>query len=93
MQWLLGNGQKAHDPDPFSIGEYLEKKAGERTRKSIREVMDLSPMKARIKQGDAVAEVPAEEVSPGDVVLVFPGEKIPADGKILTGESSVNELR
>ena len=75
----------------FSIGEYLEKKAGERTRKSIREVMDLSPMKARIKQGDAVAEVPAEEVSPGDVVLVFPGEKIPADGKILTGESSVNE--
>jgi Cd2+/Zn2+-exporting ATPase len=75
----------------FSIGEYLEVKAGERTRKSIREVMDLSPMMARLKQGDRLKEISAEQVGPGDVVVVFPGEKISVDGQIVSGESAVNE--
>ncbi len=75
----------------FSIGEYLEEMAGERTRKSIREVMDLSPLKARLKVGEKFSEVPADTVIPNDIVVVLPGEKIPVDGEILAGESSVNQ--
>lgn len=77
----------------FSIGEYLEHKAGERTRKSIREVMDLSPLTARLKLGDRFCEVPAGEVVPGDIVVVFPGEKIPVDGEVVSGLSSVNQAQ
>lgn len=77
----------------FSIGEYLEEKAGEKTRKSIREVMDLSPLKARIKVDDTFFEISADEVTLGDTVSVFPGEKIPVDGKIISGTSSVNQAQ
>ncbi|HHY11480.1 MAG TPA: cadmium-translocating P-type ATPase [Firmicutes bacterium] len=75
----------------FSIGEYLEEKAGERTRKSIRDIMGLSPLKARVKVGDRFSEVAADEVTPGDIVVVFPGEKIPVDGEVVSGASSVDQ--
>ncbi|QUL98405.1 MAG: cation-translocating P-type ATPase [Candidatus Fermentithermobacillus carboniphilus] len=75
----------------FSIGEYLEDKAGERTRKSIRELMDLAPATARVKREGGFEEVPFHDVVPGDVVVVLPGERISVDGNVLSGESSVNE--
>ncbi|HHW19054.1 MAG TPA: cation-translocating P-type ATPase [Firmicutes bacterium] len=75
----------------FSIGEYLEDKAGERTRKSIRELMDLAPATARVKREGGFKEVPFHDVVPGDVVVVLPGERISVDGNVLSGESSVNE--
>lgn len=75
----------------FSIGEYLEHKAGEKSRKSIRDIMDLAPLTARVKIGDGFAVVAADEVKPGDIVVVFPGEKIPVDGEVVSGASSVNQ--
>lgn len=75
----------------FSIGEYLEEKAGERARKSIRDVMSLTPKNARVKRGEDLVEIPAEKLVSGDLLLVLPGEKIPADGMVIKGESAVNE--
>lgn len=75
----------------FSIGEYLEEKASERARSSIEALMDLSPRTARVRRGDAVVEVEAASIAPGDIVVVLPGEMIPADGYVISGESSVDE--
>jgi len=75
----------------FSIGEYLEHRAGEKSRKSIRDIMELAPLTARVKIEDKFSEVPAGEVKPGDIVVVFPGEKIPVDGEVVSGVSSVNQ--
>lgn len=75
----------------FSVGEYLEERASDRARKSIGELMDLSPRTARVKRGDELVEVPAEDVEPGEVVVVFPGDRIPVDGSVQKGESAVNQ--
>ena len=75
----------------FSVGEYLEERASVRARKSIGELMDLSPRTARVKRGDELVEIAAEEVEPGEVVVVFPGDRIPVDGSVQKGESAVNQ--
>ncbi|MBE3519909.1 MAG: cadmium-translocating P-type ATPase [Firmicutes bacterium] len=75
----------------FGIGEYLEEKASERSRRSIRALLELVPDRARRKAGDEWVEVRARDLLPGDVVLVLPGESIPADGEVSAGDSSVNE--
>jgi len=75
----------------FSIGEYLEESAGEKSRRSIRAMMDLAPLKAHVKTDEGLTDIPAENVELGDVVMIFPGEKIPVDGKVIMGRSSVDE--
>ncbi len=75
----------------FSVGEYLEERASDRARSSIRELMDLSPSTARVKRGGEVLIVPADEVHVGEVVVVLPGDRIPVDGTVEKGESSVNQ--
>lgn len=89
---ILGEfGEAAAVLTLFSIGEYLEERAEDRSRKSIREMMELAPMTARIKSGDVLMEIPAERISPGDIVYVLPGEKVPVDGQVLSGRSHVDE--
>lgn len=73
------------------IGEGLEEFASGRTRAAIEKLIDLSPKMARIKVGDAEREVAAEEVQVNDIVIVRPGERIPVDGVIVDGHSSINE--
>ena len=73
------------------IGEGLEEFASGRTRAAIEKLIDLSPKTARIKVGDAEREVAAEEVQVNDIVIVRPGERIPVDGVIVVGHSSINE--
>jgi len=75
----------------FSVGEYLEEKASEKARTSIRQLMDLAPSTARLKQGEEIVIVPAGQVLPGETVLVLPGDRIPVDGYVQAGESSVDE--
>lgn len=75
----------------FGIGEYLEERASERSRRSIQALLELVPDRARRKAGDGWVEVPAQDLMPGDVVLVLPGESIPADGEVSAGDSAVNE--
>ncbi|MFC4249312.1 heavy metal translocating P-type ATPase [Natribaculum luteum] len=76
----------------FSVAELLERFSMDRARDSLRELIDLSPETATVLRDDGTEEtVPAETVEAGDVVVVRPGEKIPADGVVREGESAVNQ--
>lgn len=73
------------------LGKFLESKSKIRTKDAIRKLMQLAPDTALLAQGDRVVEVPTDELSVGDVVLVKPGSKVPIDGIVLEGESAVDE--
>jgi P-type Cu+ transporter len=74
------------------LGQVLELRARSRTSSAIRALLDLSPRKARRMADDGREEdVPLELVRPGDRLRVRPGEKIPVDGTVLEGASSVDE--
>ncbi|MFC4437313.1 MULTISPECIES: heavy metal translocating P-type ATPase [Natrialbaceae] len=76
----------------FSVAELLERFSMDRARDSLRELMDLSPDTATVRREDGSEEtVPADTLEIGDVVVVRPGEKIPADGIVLEGESAVDQ--
>ena len=74
------------------LGEWLELKARGRTSTAIRELLNLAPKTARRIRGDGTDEdVPLEAIVAGDRLRVRPGEKIPVDGHIVGGQSSVDE--
>ncbi|MGB9954909.1 heavy metal translocating P-type ATPase (plasmid) [Haloferax prahovense] len=75
----------------FSVSELLERYSMDRTRDSLRELMDLSPDEATVLRDGVETVVPVEELELGDVVAVKPGEKIPVDGTVVTGDSAVNQ--
>src|SRR5699024_6631852 len=75
----------------FSLGIFLQNKSMDQTRKSIRNLMDMAPSMAVVKIGEDYVERPVEEISVGQMIMVRPGDKIPLDGKIATGSSSVNQ--
>ncbi len=74
----------------FRIGELLESLAVERARESIGELMALRADTAYVLRGDAIEETEPEEVVPGDLLLVRPGERIPVDGVIMEGSASLD---
>ncbi|WP_421938209.1 heavy metal translocating P-type ATPase [Pelagibius sp.] len=74
------------------LGQVLELRARERTGSALRALLDLTPKTARLVESDGShREVPAESLQPGDHVLLRPGEKVPADGRVVDGESSIDE--
>jgi P-type Cu+ transporter len=73
------------------LGKYLEAKAKGGASDAIRKLMDLRPRKAYVVRDGIEVEVNVDEVEVGDVVLVRPGEKIPVDGVVVDGRSSVDE--
>lgn len=73
------------------LGKYLEHAAKGRTSDAIKKLLQLAPKTARVRRPEGEMDVPVEYVVPGDIVLVRPGEKIPVDGEILNGLSSVDE--
>lgn len=73
------------------LGKTLESSAKGKTNTAIEKLMKASPKSAVVIQNGIERTVPIQEIIPGDTVLVHPGEKIPADGGILTGSSSVDE--
>jgi Cd2+/Zn2+-exporting ATPase len=75
----------------FSLGNSLESLTVEKTRNSIRELMERAPQTASLVEGDAVHEIPVARIRPGDRVRVVPGAKIPIDGIVVSGLSSVEE--
>jgi Cd2+/Zn2+-exporting ATPase len=76
----------------FAVGTTLESYAFDRSRRSVSELMDLAPAQARILAEDGGEQVvPVEEVTVGTRVLVRPGERVPLDGEVLSGGSSVDE--
>jgi Cu+-exporting ATPase len=73
------------------LGKYLEAKAKGRTSEAIKKLLSLRAKTARVMRNGAELEVPVDEVKIGDIVLVRPGEKIPVDGVVVEGHSSVDE--
>jgi Cu+-exporting ATPase len=73
------------------VGKWLEARAKRATTSAIRALMSLRPEKARVIRDDAEIELPIAAVAPGDVVIVRPGEKLPVDGVVRTGQSEVDE--
>ena len=75
----------------FLIGELLEGVAAGKARASIQSLTDLVPKTALLERDGQTREVPAESLPVGAVILVRPGDRIPADGTIVSGESSIDE--
>lgn len=73
------------------LGRFLELRARGRTSEAIRRLMRLTPKRAAVLRDGREVELPAEEVAPGDVVLVRPGGSVPTDGTVLAGNSAVDE--
>src|SRR5215831_19218941 len=74
------------------LGQVLELRARSRTSLAIRELLNLSPKSARLVRSDGTEiDVPAEHIAVGDILRVRPGEKIPVDGIVTDGSSSVDE--
>ncbi len=75
----------------FSLGQLLESRALDRTRRSIRDLMDLTPTVARVRRSGSDVKVGLDEAVVGDLLIVKPGERIALDGKVIRGASAVDE--
>ncbi|MCC6215721.1 MAG: copper-translocating P-type ATPase [Polyangiaceae bacterium] len=73
------------------FGKYLEGRAKRSTTSAIRALVALRPEVARVRRGDAELEIPVEAVGRGDLVVVRPGERVPVDGAIVHGSSTLDE--
>ncbi len=73
------------------LGRFLEARAKGRTSEAIKKLIGLQPKTARVLRNGNETDIPVEEVSIGDIVIVRPGEKIPVDGIVKEGYSSVDE--
>ncbi len=74
----------------YRIGEYFEEKAMERSRSQIMEAIDLRPETVHSLDGTEVRVIPAGEAQVGDLLLVRPGDRIPLDGVVVSGESRID---
>lgn len=74
----------------YQIGEWFQSYALERSRKNISALMDIRPEYANLEVDGKVEEVDPEEVTPGDIIVIKPGERIPLDGEVISGESSLD---
>lgn len=75
----------------YITGKYVEAKARGRASQEIKKLLELGAKKARILKGTKEIEIDVSEIKIGDILVVKPGEKIPTDGLVIRGESSVNE--
>lgn len=75
----------------ITVGKYLEAVSKGRTTDAIKSLMDLAPKTACVIRDGKEKVIPAEEVVKGDVFVVRPGESIPVDGRVISGESAVDE--
>ncbi len=90
--FFIGHGEEgASVVFLFYIAEFLEEYAAERARRSIASLMELAPEEATVKREGREVKVPVQEVDVGETVIVRPGEKIPLDGEVIRGISSVNQ--
>ena len=69
----------------YTVGEIIQDRAVDSSKKSIREALKLKPEFANLKKGDKISKVDPTEVSVGQVIVIMPGERVPLDGKIIKG--------
>ncbi|TDP20665.1 heavy metal translocating P-type ATPase [Halanaerobium congolense] len=74
----------------YMVGEMFQEKAVDRSRRSIKSLMDIRPDYANLKTDDGIQKVDPEGVQIGDVILIKPGEKVPLDGEVLDGSSMLD---
>ncbi|MNW37904.1 putative cadmium-transporting ATPase [compost metagenome] len=75
----------------FMLGDYLEVRTIEKTRSSIKALLDLAPNTTRVKRNGIETFIEPDEVAQGDLVIVKPGEKISVDGTVVEGSAYVNQ--
>jgi len=75
----------------ITLGKYLEAKSKSRTSDAITHLMDLAPKTANVIRNKIEFELPIEEVVVNDMVIVRPGQRVPVDGQIISGSSSIDE--
>ena len=73
------------------LGKYMEEGIKKRSSAAVRKLMDLRPAMAHVIRDGVEVEIPAESIMAGEVVVTRPGERIPTDGEVMEGSSSVNE--
>jgi Cu+-exporting ATPase len=73
------------------VGKYLEARAKSQTSAAIRALIGLQPKTARVLRGGVEVEAPLSDVRAGDIMVVRPGEKVPVDGVLTSGQSSLDE--
>ena len=76
----------------FQLGEYFEERAEGKSRQSIAHLMDIRPDAAHVRRGGEWLTVHPDQVQPGEVILIQPGEKVPLDGVVLEGHSSLDTV-
>ena len=76
----------------FQLGEWFEEKAEGNSRKSIAHLMDIRPDSAHVERDGKLETVHPEDVKPGEILLVQPGEKVPMDGVVLEGRSTLDTM-
>ena len=74
----------------FQIGEFFEHRAVEKSRKQIMEAVDMRPETVLRMEGETVVSIPAADAQIGDLLLVRPGDRIPLDGVVVSGESRID---
>ena len=75
----------------MAIGEILEEKTTDRAKKGLKKLIDLAPQQGRRIENGKEEMIPAEEINVGDILRVLPGETIPVDGEIISGQTSVDQ--
>ena len=75
----------------FAVAQWLETRTMERSRQAIRALVDLSPREALVRGAGLERCVPVADILIGDEILVRPGEKVPLDGVVVSGQSDVNQ--
>ena len=75
----------------MQIGSLLEDYTSGKAREGIERLIRMTPQTARVRRDGAYAEIPADEVAVGDVLMVIAGETVPVDGTILEGETSIDQ--
>ena len=75
----------------ITLGKYLEARAKGKTSEALAKLMELAPREATVIRKGREIVVPVEQLAPGDEILVRPGERLPADGVVLSGQTSIDE--
>lgn len=74
----------------YQVGELFQDHAVDKSRKSIANLMDIRPDYANVKRKDEIIKVDPDEVEIGEIIIVKPGEKVPLDGRVIDGSSSLD---